>query len=220
MGTSRNFSITGDIHGKVGPVVFTTWKGLNVVRSAPEPPNKSKTTKKQAKERSAFKSVQEFVASIPIELTRLGYQLPRNAKKTASNLAFAYHRLYALIGDAAQFDIDLSKVKFTQPINLTAGAWNVKLAIPTPDQALISWELNPFPQQHTQPDDLAFVIFYEKTVRRFFTKQVRRDELSVSFSYPLGKKPVSDRNMFCWIFFSSADLKKVSHTKYLGNFML
>jgi len=220
MGISRNFSITGDIHGKVGPVVFLKWKGINVVRSAPTPPKKSKTTVKQRKSRSAFKQVQEFVTSIPLELINLGYQLPRKSKYTASNLAFAYHRHNALAGETAPFEIDLSKVRFTQPINLTAGAWNVKLDTSIAQTAVVSWELNPFPQKHTHPDDLAVVIFYEVNERYFFMNQVRRDELSVEFSRALKKTPAPDRDMHAWIFFSSADLKKVSHTKYLGNFML
>ena len=220
MGISRNFSITGDIHGKVGPVVFLKWKGINVVRSAPTPPKKSKTTVKQRKSRSAFKQVQEFVTSIPLEIINLGYQLPRKSKYTASNLAFAYHRHNALAGETAPFEIDLSKVRFTQPINLTAGAWNVKLDTSIAQTAVVSWELNPFPQKHTHPDDLALVIFYDVKKQYFFINAVRRDELSVEFSRALKKTPAPDRVMHAWIFFCSADYKKVSHTKYLGNFIL
>ena len=220
MGTSRSFSITGDIHGKVGPVVFLTWKGINVVRSAPVPPKKSKTTEKQRIERANFTNVQKFVASIPLELINLGYQLPRKSKYTASNLAFAYHRHNALAGETAPFELDLSKVRFTQPINLTGGAWNVKLDTSIAQTAVVSWELNPFPQKHTHPDDLALVIFYEVNKQYFFYNAVRRDELSVEFSRALKKTPAPDRDMHAWIFFCSADFKKVSHTKYLGNFIL
>lgn len=221
MATHKKTSVLGEISGKLGGAVFLNSKGVGIVRSTPETPPQSKISKGQLKERSLFATVQDFVSSMPIDLINIGYQLPRKSKRSHSNEALSYHKNNAVIGKAPDFEIDLTKVKFTKPINLTAGGWNVRLDISIHGLAVVRWELNAFPQKHTQPDDLAHVIFYDENQKRYFLQlPIRRDQLSFSFSEPSKRRPAPERNMHCWIFFSSADEKLISYTEYLGNFIL
>lgn len=210
MGT-RNVSILGDMSGKIGTVILTTWKEIAVVKSLPS--KKGKPSIGQTRQIDLFSTVMNFLKMVS-HVIKIGYQLPKKAKMTELNAATSYHMLNAVIGEYPDYSIDLSKVKFSNGLRSTEGSWNAQFDGGEGRYAAVTWELNPFPEKTTQLDDHAVIIFYNETKKRFFVFEgIQRSALGFTFSNNVA---YTGNRLFCWIFFTSADGKLVSETEYLG----
>jgi hypothetical protein len=210
MGT-RSGSPLGDMSGKVGTIVLTKWKGINVVKSIPS--KAKKVSFLQLRQRNLFKSVMQFLEGVT-DVIKLGYQLPKNAAMSEMNMAASYHLLNAVVGEYPDYSIDLSKVKFTNPITSTEKGWNSKFTGGKNLAFEVNWELNPFPEKVTCRNDNAVVVIYDSTSRKFMYEATNeRSALSYSFSELIG---LTGHDFYGWLFFISADGKRVSETEYLG----
>jgi hypothetical protein len=219
MARQKNGSILGEMSGKVGNVVLTRWKDIKIVKSCPTPVRKGKESVKQLKQRALFRSVMEFLSCLGKRAVNLGFQLPKNAKITASNAAASYHLQHAVSGKYPEYYIDLEKVRLSKPLNRTEEGLNAKFSSKGKGMS-VQWELNSFPEKTTRLDDRAIVVAFNGTRGiglSYNEDNILRSSLSYSFACP--DRFVGDE-IFCWMFFVSANGKRVSETQYLGSVTL
>jgi len=223
MGILIKASIFGEIKGKVGREVICGHRSQTVIKSAPGKRLKEKEKTKRVKDKALFKLVNVIVGKLtkllPKGLIKKTYQLPENAKYTARNAMTAQVWADALTGKYPDHYIDLSLVKFSNPLRSTEKARNAKLAI-VDDELQVSWELNPLPEKTTRLDDVVYVICFDtdKTVVGLLSyKTVHRSDLLCSeklFFHTSG-------HQYCfWLFLLSADGKRVSATQSLGTVII
>lgn len=218
MGIRTKAPVIGDITGKVGTIVLSSWRGLNVVKEAPPSKRKSKkkVSKKLAQQNGLFKIVNQFLKLDGSDVIKRGYQLRKKEEMTPLNFATSYHMLNAVTGTYPEYSIDLSKVKFSRPLNSTQEGWNAAFTEEENGDLRVNWELNPFPQKTTQLDDEAVVVFYNAS-RGYFRMSENVQRSSLGYTFPIKRKSSMVGNeIFSWLFFISADGKLVSETTYLG----
>ncbi|HEY0176624.1 MAG TPA: DUF6266 family protein, partial [Pedobacter sp.] len=106
------------------------------------------------------------------------------------------------------------KVKLSRPVRSTESGWNTIMTAEEGKGLVVSWELNPFPDRNTRMDDKAVIVFYNRNNEMFLLRNgVNRSLLTFTLTpliYTAGHE------LYCWIFFVSADGKRVSETEYLG----
>lgn len=98
--------ILGGFSGKVGPIVGSSWKGKDVMKSRPRK-KKTGSSVKQIDQQLRFATVAEFQSPFAelIDVTFKGYAVD----KTAQNSAFSYNYQNALAGKSPDYSIDYSK---------------------------------------------------------------------------------------------------------------
>jgi len=213
MAVEKRKSIFSDLRGPVGPVVCSSWKGIPVVKSRPVINKDAKKSKGQVKQRGRFKAVQQFLKGAAAAIKN-GYQLRKNEKMTALNAATSYHLLNAAKGSETDIQVELSKVKFSRPLQSTEEGYYTQLIYREDSMLEFRWELNPLPAKSTQLDDKAWFIVYCSNRRNYFLHNgALRSDLG-------GIIPrtefITGQDLFCYMFFVSADGKRVSETTYLG----
>lgn len=211
----------GQVSGKIGEAVGVKHRGRLLVRSLPIVTNK-KVSDHQLVNRAVFKAVHTFLAEVPTYVIRLGFQLQRYSALSAINEATSYHMLNAVELTEQGWVVKFDKLKFSKPIHRTARGWKsaateVELGIK------VSWEHNPFADKTTLPDDEAIIIIYDpkleifRDLKWFYQKQqienVKRADLG--FHIPVIRH-FAGSEIDIWLFFVSADRKRVSDTQYLG----
>lgn len=142
-------------------------------------------------------------------------QLPKNISKTHMNLASSFHMKNTIINVEDKCYIDLAKVKFSQPIKLTQQAWNPALSAEEGRKVTITWELNPYPQKCSQPDDEVIIVIYNRNEDLYLVNwAVGRREM-LTYTYMAHKQHIG-HDLFCYMFIASANSKLISETEYLG----
>jgi hypothetical protein len=219
MGKVGTGSVLGDMSGKVGSIVITQWKETTVVKSLPTKTKRGKKSLEQARQRTLFETVGSFLRPVGDGVISVGYQLSGKSKKiTPANAAASYHMLNTVRGDYPDYKIDFSKVKLSRPIHFTEQGWNAKFSAEKGLKLSVDWELNSFPDKFTRLDDIAIIVIFDITADRVLTQRsykggLLRSELQYSFS---GVHRDIGHEVCCWMFFISADGKRVSETEYLG----
>ncbi|WP_069661054.1 DUF6266 family protein [Arcticibacter eurypsychrophilus] len=99
--------INGSFHGKVGPTVGCTWKGVDYIRAVPKRSKKTPSAK-QAATRLTFKFLHEWLAPLK-EVITIGFK-DFNPKMTARMAAHSYTYHHALRGEYPDQYIDYSSV--------------------------------------------------------------------------------------------------------------
>lgn len=208
-------SVLGDLHGRIGAIIVTNWKIIGIVKSLPSK-RKGKLSIKQLRQIELFEIVTGFLNKVHNtgNVIEDGYQVPKKVSKTAMNLATSYNMLNAFNDDGTNYTIDFPKVKFSDPIRSTENGWNAQFFRNEEGMLGVRWELNLFPEKNTNLDDQAVMIFFNSTQNMFLSLQ-RASRSSLGNSFNSDSSDTGDE-IFCWLFFISADGKLVSETEYLG----
>ncbi len=213
-------SAMGDFTGKVGNSVMVVWRDLFVIKATPSSHRRTASAKKKAPYKAKFKCVMDFLCGADADkVFNMGFQLPKKSRMTALNAATSYHLLNAIEGEFPDYEINLAKVKFSQPRVILESGYKGMVECGKDFYVALRWELNPFPDKSTQYDDKAIIISYNKTMDNFEVQDdcIRRDALGFNFSRNLGR---AGDDIFTWLFFISDDKKRVSETQYLGQITL
>lgn len=215
MGRITTASPIGDVKGKVGPIVMSTWKAIAIVKSLPIKKRSTKPSEKQVQENTAFSTVMQFLWPV-LKVINIGFQMPRNAKMSPLNRATSYHMLHAVAGWPNKPSIDMAKIKFSRPIKSTQCAWNAVLSAEEGRIIKITWELNPFPLKCTQLNDRAVFILYDSELdwlQEVLSADLERETLIFT---TLAPKRCAGHEWFAYMLMVSEDGKLVSETEYLG----
>lgn len=103
--------IPGDISGKLGDKVYTSWRGLPVVRSAPRP-RKKKPSPAQLAQQASLRLISKFLQPLNSLLSvSFGEQ---NKKMTGANLAMRHNLKAAVTGNYPHLAIDPARVLISQ----------------------------------------------------------------------------------------------------------
>jgi hypothetical protein len=219
MGVARKKSILSGITGKIGPMVLSKMRNIEVVKAVPTPPKKGSHTSDQAKQRAFFNFAHKFLLGVGYDVPRIGYQLTKKKGMSKSNAAMQDLMLNAIKGEYPDFSIDYSKVKMSSPIHEIDACWNGHCIAGDGITIEVTWEQNPFPGKTTRSHDCAAIVFYDETWGRNIyremnsRKEVHRGELKWSYK---GFSKLIGHNIHCWMFFVSGDGKRVSQSEYLG----
>lgn len=220
MGTIISGSALGDITGKIGNLVASKWLDMRTVRSTPTKHKKKKNeSQKNVEGKEKFAAVAKFLGKT-VKVIPIGYQHKSKEVKTSHNLATSYHLQHAVIGEYPNYSIDYSKVKFSNAIRPTENGWNAKITREG-NLCKVNWMLNPFREKTTQLDDKPVIVCYYRfnDYMKVFGQDFKRSSLVCSLDTPTGNKGEKEE-VFCWMFFISADGKLVSKTEYLGTYTI
>lgn len=112
MGRTNNGPM-GSASGKVGPLVYYKWKGMDCVRSRPRVNKRRKLTDNEVKNRGKFAFAQKFLSSLT-PFIRQGFH-NYNENQTAFNAAMSYTLNNAVI-DNQELEIDHSLLRISKGI--------------------------------------------------------------------------------------------------------
>lgn len=140
MGLIRQ-GILGGFRKKTGTVVGAFWRRLDVIRALPRSSGKA-PTQAQLNQQFKFGLVTKFLSNIG-SLIDEGFKTA-GATATPMNLAVSYHLKEAIMGLEPNFEIDLSKVKFS--VGKLELPLDFMLAPQAGEMININWP-------HTEPDD-------------------------------------------------------------------
>ncbi|HTN21190.1 MAG TPA: DUF6266 family protein [Pelobium sp.] len=195
--------INGGFSGKVGNVVGSTWRGLEIIRSKPRPPQKF--SEKQLANQLKMKLVQLFLKKM-VEVVRIGFR-DETIIPTAFNSALSYNKKNAITGDYPDLLLDYSLVRLAQgevyvPENLSLSQ----------DDAGIHLEWDATIKENARRDDqLLLVIWDEETSTCEYSLQAYRSNAKFSF-LPQQLKA----GMHIWAAFIRHDRSQQSNSVYLG----
>lgn len=214
MARRQSTPILGGFRGKIGPVVFTTIKDQDIVRSIPTKKSKRRKRKPgQEQNMQNFKSITAFLRPLS-DVFKLGYQLSKKSSQSPVNAALSWHSRNAVTikGELKQINVEL--LKMSHSIHPTQRLWKPEVTALSGSSVKVSWEMTPLPQSYTMPDDKVVIVCYFKNRERFFTHlDGRRDQGEWILQSPW---PKEEESVFCYIFACSEDGSRVSETTFLG----
>lgn len=204
----------GDPKGKIGRVVVSKWKTLNIIRAAPKSSTKPPKLS-QLEQRGKFGLVTGFLRGMG-SVINLGFQ---NVAPTNSpfNIATRYHLANAVTGVYPAYVMDYPKVLI--------GDGQAKLpldALPTITVSAavnrvvtLTWDAIQTNRESSLPTDLLYVVFYNATEKYFMSDPgaAQRSELSASVRVP---QDAPTDKIYGWALFVSANNLHASRSTYLG----
>ena len=208
MGRLRE-GMLGQVQGKVGPVVGTTWKGKGVIRAKGVRRN-NKQSEKQLVNQAKFGLASAFIYTMG-NLVEITYRHLASGK-TAKNAALSNLIHNAIIGTYPDFAIDFSKVNFS----IQNGLHNVteaSAASTLPGLVSFNWTFEG-KTDFASRRDKAMVVAYCDTDKKgeYNTAAAQRDDLLASLKVPHFR----GKAVHTWIIFIAEDQSKISGTKYTG----
>jgi hypothetical protein len=211
MGTIRK-GILGGFSGKVGPVIGSSWRGKDVMRSLPKKSSRE-ASEKQLAQRARFSLTARFLRPMGTLLSKYFGQLEQENPRYA--LAMSYHMKYAVAGAYPDFHLDFAKVIITkgelpglQGCTITAQAGTV-----------LDWEWTDNSGQSQAKDtDALLAVAYNAEKQQFhFVQTAKRG--SASFNMPLPEHWAGD-TVHCWGSFLSADGSLFANSSYISGVSL
>nr|WP_294898522.1 DUF6266 family protein [uncultured Pedobacter sp.] len=195
--------INGGFSGKVGNVVGTTWRGLEIIRSKPCPPQKF--SEKQLANQLKMKLVQLFLKKM-VEVVRIGFR-DETIIPTAFNSALSYNKKNAIIGTYPDLVLDYTLVRLAQghvymPASITFSQ----------DDAGIYLEWDSILKENARRDDQLLLVVWDKESSTCeYSLQAYRSNTKFSFL------PQQLRaGMYIWAAFIRHDRSMQSNSVYLG----
>ena len=205
--------ILGGFAGKVGTVVGSSWRGIDVIRSLPK---KSKRTPsaEQAIQRLKFGLIINFLS--PITILLRDYYGSNPNQRTRINNAVSYHIQEAITGINPDFTIDYPRVIFSkgelQPLmNLAA----------TPQAGgdlEFVWTDNSG-EGEALTTDMIVIVAYNDSKKAFETRQLTASRSAMAYTMSFPNSWVGN-TVECWTSVVSANKKLWGSTIYMGAIVL
>ena len=205
--------INGPIKGKVGPVIGSSWKGINYIKSLPRRKKNENPSVAQIGQREKFKIIGRFM-KVLTEVISLGFNknLPGD---TGYNNATAYVLKNALDTTTSPFSIRYSKVLVTR------GEYpnddNITAAPGAPGKLLFQWE-NTTGVGAAKANDKVVIIAYSSSQNKmtFNSDTAIRSDSSATLDIDNFKGQLVET----YISFLKADGSDVSSSIYTGQVLV
>ncbi len=207
MGTFSD-GILGGFSGSVGPVVGSSWKGVNVMRSKPRG-KRGKSSEGQLRQNAKMTLMSGFLSPLKGLLNNTYNSV--TVRMSTFNKALSYNMRNAVTGDYPAFTVN-----FEQLILGKGDLLNVKmLTAVSPSVGTISfnWKDNSN-EGSARATDQAFVAVYCEILNQWITSD--EGSLRIAGSYTLDVAAFSGKAVHGYIGFLSADGKFVSTSLYTG----
>ncbi len=205
-----NRGILGGFQGKVGTVVGTRWRGINVMRAMPERVRNPNTIP-QRRQREKFKLVTELLQKAR-PVFRSGFAQTGNPNLSPFNAAMSWNIRYAIKGEYPGQELDFPQVRFamgsleniSQPEVNTAG----------PGEIAFTWTDNTG-TANAEADDRIMVILYNENKGEavYSLDAATREAGSAAISIP---ESLSGETFHAWIATLGSQSSISSDSQYLG----
>jgi hypothetical protein len=213
MGRYRK-GLQGPFTGKIGNVVGVNWRGVDIMRSSPEP-SQNPPTEKQLNQRFVFAMVNSWLKPLR-DLIWIGYQV-FTGTKTPMNGAVSLLLKNAIAGDSREnFAIDFAKVVLSRGELLIS---LIKEILTLIDGILhIKWENGPL-SSFCKVDDRATFIVYNPCKQQFVTFQdvTQRSAKEVELQLPAN---FAGDKVHAWMHYVNTEGNAVSTSVYVGEIVL
>ena len=210
---TMNQGILGGFSGKIGTVVGSSWRGKNVLRSAPCISTKPASAAQQ-KQRDKFKGVSQFLTPIKEILTEtFGASV---GSKSPFNNAMSYHMKEAVQQTTVGFQLEYAKVLIGK--GGLCGLENPVVQMLPTHRLQVSWDDNST-QGLAYPTDAFLIVAYAPALQRFeyaMGESLRETEQGVlSF-----QESFYGETVHLWATFHNAKLALTATSRYLGSFVI
>ncbi|MBL0013468.1 MAG: hypothetical protein IPP30_06800 [Flavobacterium sp.] len=205
-----NKGILGGFSGKVGTIVGSNWRGLDVIRSLPKKTSRL-ATEKQLIVQAKFSLIAHFLAPLkPLLRTYFGQP---SGEKSRFNMAFSYHNREAIIGTYPDFELDYQKViickgdllQVEQPaVSALAGA-----------ELKYTWQDNSG-EGEAKATDMILVVVYNPARDLFSYKELAAQRDAGVFGLALPNTWVGE-TVHTWLSIVNAAETKWASSVYLGD---
>lgn len=208
MGTFKK-GILGGFSGKVGTVVGSSWRGLNVMRSLPKR-SKNGATPLQVSQRLKFAAAMAFLS--PLTSVLASYFGAPSGIFSRLNNAVSYHLKEAVAGNSPNYNIDYSKVIVSK--GELIGAKNATVTATVAGKINAAWDDNSG-QVLAQPTDLLLLVLYNPAKSQFVIEQgpATREDGTAVIDIPA---TFSGDTLQVWMGFVNPELHKAATSLYLG----
>lgn len=201
----------GPFNGRIGDVVATRWKNINVVKNRPAKSSKPATLT-QLDQRSRFGLVTGFTGKAA-GLIAVGFR-NMDGKVTPSNVLTKAMLANAIIGVYPDYELDYANISLSEDGKLELGT-KLKVEV-LPEQTLqLSWVVDTKPTKVADATDKVHILLYNSDKQKVIQSAdgLVRGDNPVTIYVP--GSFIGDQ-VHCWLFFSSVKNKEVSPTAYLG----
>lgn len=210
MGTISK-GILGPFSGKVGPVVGSSWKGIDYMKTMPQKKSGSSTVK-QIEQQLKFSTVMKFLTPFAslLEITFKKYAV----EMSGINSAFAYNYQNALTGTSPDFEIDYSTALVSRGELPNAGSPAVTA---TNNVLHFTWTDNAGMGMAAATDKAIFVAYCAALNLVIYTIGSAARSASAG---TLDTAILAGQTLETWISFISEDDKEVASSFYTGQIVL
>lgn len=204
-----NTNKKGEFKGVVGRLVFTTWKGIPIVKTRPRKSTKPPTAR-QLLQRQKIKVVMRFLSQFS-SLINYYFDEPTE-KQSRQNLAISYYLNQGLHVDGNAVSIDPDKVILTK--GGIRGIEAPEVSLGEPNKIKLSWRYTP-EEPGSNPQDRLYVALYAPALSLGFPQfnLAQRSDGQATFTLPL---PYRDTITHLWAGFIAHDNSQASWSVYLG----
>ncbi|WP_339884661.1 DUF6266 family protein [Polaribacter vadi] len=205
--------ILGGFSGKVGTVVGSTWRGKNVLRSAPKKSTKPASAAQQ-RQRDKFAGVLQFLTPLKEILTET-FGSNRGSKSPFNN-AMSYHMKEAVKQTAVSFTLEYSKVLIGK--GGLCGVENPVVQMLPTHSLQISWDDNST-QGLAYPTDTFLIVAYAPSLQSF--KYAMGDSFRETGQGVLSfQESFYGETVHLWATFLNAKLALSATSRHLGSFVI
>lgn len=209
MATYKN-GINGAFSGKVGTVIGASNRGVDYMRSLPQP-SKKPPTQAQKNQRLKMSIISGWLRPL-LDVINIGYQ-NFNGVITPMNACVSYHLKNALMTPETTCEIDYSKAIFSRGELLISTVLEIT---PMPECLLfIKWE-NASPSLFCADNDQANFIFYNPEKQQYLTFENIANRSAKEASLKMPENFAGD-TLYGWMHFVGPGMEMVSTTVYLGD---
>jgi hypothetical protein len=200
--------ILGAFSGKVGSVVGASWKGIDYMRSLPDPTTIPRSVAQNAQ---SFKMTlfRGFLLGID-DLVKRCFQ--NFMQHTEMNGALSYNMKYAVSGVYPELMVNFPALIFSKGNLLSC--WSPKALSKNVSNVTVTWKNREFSNMSAANDQINIVLYStEQQQFHIFESIAMRSEKTVTLTLPAVE---SGHRLHCYLNFYS-DLLKISSTnEYLG----
>jgi Family of unknown function (DUF6266) len=201
--------ILGGFRGRVGPVVGTQWKGIEVMRSRP-PSKRRKSSEDQLKQQAKMSLMTSFIAPLSTLLNST-YQCV-TVHMSCFNRALSHNMRDAIIGDYPEFKINYPYVVLG--VGDLRNVESPKVSSDSEGRLTFSWRDNSN-EGSARATDQFFAVLYCEELKKWETREAGPQRNAGS--YTLDVPAFSGKAVHTYIGFLSADAKFVTTSLYAGS---
>lgn len=201
--------LDGKITGKVGSVVFSSWKGIPYAKS--QQIAYTSNTPAQQLQRKKFKLAVRFINDIK-PMIDAGFKWDLD-QKTPINSAISYTLKRAMTGGLEDLAIDYPKALVARGDLLPAE--EAQMQVTGPGELTFSWSNGPDIDPKRATDKALLLVYCPASGQAFFCVDgsVRRDGQSYIMDLPVG---YAGRTLETWLAFATESGEEASDSMYLG----
>ncbi|TKC08994.1 DUF6266 family protein [Pedobacter frigoris] len=201
--------IDNDLIGRLGNHVGRRVKGENIISMRPAKSNKPPTAAQLA-QRLKFGLFTHWLRSA-LPILEIGYQ-HYEAEMSAYNMAVSENMKYAVTGVSPNFTINYSEARFSKGVLRKVS--DAEIATTAGAAIEFTWG-SVIGQSYSKADDQVGVIAYDPLKDEFVALMNAAVRSAEEYELQLPLDWTGDV-VHCWVLVVSADSKRVSDTKYVG----